>query len=239
LQPSSTIQGEAGAGGKIVDRIDTGTATPGSPAASAGVPSSTSERSEDAKAGAGPGNPTIPVARRAALLMEAPEEQSKVKTILGTVVWRVDNVSNGPDEPLSMAIRAEVDIPDANLKAAMTLQKNFDSSLPASHTIKLNFTVPAGSPLANFKQVTVLLRREDTPMGEALKGITVPVTENSFLIGLSRGTGEASNLDLLRTREWFDIPIVLADGHIAKLTFEKGPSGRSAIDDALASWQAR
>jgi hypothetical protein len=239
LQPSSTIQGEAGAGGKIVDRIDTGTATPGSPAASAGVPSSTSERSEDAKAGAGPGNPAIPVARRAALLMEAPEEQSKVKTILGTVVWRVDNVSNGPDEPLSMAVRAEVDIPDANLKAAMTLQKNFDSSLPASHTIKLNFSVPAASPLANIKQVTVLLRREDTPMGEALKGITVPVTENSFLIGLSRGTGEASNLDLLRSREWFDIPIVLADGHIAKLTFEKGPSGRSAIDDAMASWQAR
>jgi hypothetical protein len=239
LQPSATIQGEAGAGGKIVDRIDTGTATPGSPAASAGVPSSTSERSEDAKAGAGPGNPAIPVARRAALLMEAPEEQSKVKTILGTVVWRVGNVSNGPDEPLSMAVRAEVDIPDANLKADMTLQKNFDSSLPASHTIKLNFTVPATSPLANIKQVTVLLRREDTPMGEALKGITVPVTENSFLIGLSRGTGEASNLDLLRSREWLDIPIVLADGHIAKLTFEKGPSGRSAIDDAMASWQAR
>ena len=239
LQPSSTIQGEVGAGGKIADRIDTGTATPSSPAGSAGVPSSTSERSEAAKAGAGPGNLAIPVARRAALLMEAPEEQSKVKTILGTVVWRVDNVSNGPDEPLSMAVRAEVDIPDANLKADMTLQKNFDSSLPASHTIKLNFSVPAGSPLANIKQVTVLLRREDTPMGEALKGITVPVTENSFLIGLSRGTGEASNLDLLRSREWFDIPIVLADGHIAKLTFEKGPSGRSAIDDTLASWQAR
>ena len=171
--------------------------------------------------------------------MEAPEEQSKVKTILGTVVWRVDNVSNGPDEPLRMAVRAEVDIPDANLKADMTLQKNFDSSLPASHTIKLNFAVPATSPLANIKQVSVLLRREDTPMGEALKGITVPVTENSFLIGLSRGDGEASNLDLLRSREWFDIPIVLADGHIAKLTFEKGPSGRSAIDDAMASWQAR
>jgi hypothetical protein len=67
----------------------------------------------------------------------------------------------------------------------------------------------------------------------------VPVTENSFLIGLSRGDGEASNLDLLRSREWFDIPMVLANGHIAKLTFEKGPSGRGAIDDAMASWQAQ
>ncbi|HEY8008075.1 MAG TPA: hypothetical protein VIE66_15040 [Methylocella sp.] len=234
LQPSALVQGEAAPGGKIVDRVDTGTATPGSPATS-----STGERTEAAKAGAESGNPAIPVARRAALLMEAPEEQSKVKTVLGTVVWRVDNVSNGPDEPLSMAVRAEVDIPNANLQAAMVIQKNFDSSLPASHTIKLNFSVPAASPLANIKQVSVLMRREDTPTGEALTGITVPVTENSFLIGLSRGTGEATNLELLRSREWFDIPIVLANGHIAKLTFEKGPSGRIAIDDAMASWQAR
>lgn len=232
LQPSALVQGEAAPGGKIVDRIDTGTATPGSPATS-----STGERSEAAKAESG--NPAVPVARRAALLMEAPEEQSKVKTVLGTVVWRVDNVSNGPDEPLGMAVRAEVDIPDANLQAAMVIQKNLDSSLPASHTIKLNFSVPAASPLANIKQVSVLMRREDSPTGEALTGITVPVTENSFLIGLSRGTGEATNLELLRSREWFDIPIVLADGHIAKLTFEKGPSGRVAIDDAMASWQAR
>jgi hypothetical protein len=240
LQPSpSTIQGDAGAGGKIIDRIDTGTATPGTPAASAGVPSSTAERNDAGKNNSGLGNPPVPVARRAALLMESPDGQAKVKTILGTVVWRVDNVSNGPDEPLSMAVRAEIDIAEEGLQAVMTIQKNFDSTLPASHTMKLSFSVPPDSPLANIQQVSVLLRREDTPMGDALKGITVPVTANSFLIGLSHGDAEASNLDLLRTREWFDIPMVLANGHIAKLTFEKGPSGRSAIDDAMASWQAR
>jgi hypothetical protein len=238
--PSSTIQGEAGAGGKIVDRIGAGTATPGAPAASAGVPSTTADRNDGAKSGSEPTNPPVPVARRAALLMEAPEEPSKVKTSLGTVVWRVDNVSDGPDEPLSMAVRAEVDIPDEGLQAAMTIQKNFDSTLPASHTMKLQFSARPDSPLANIKQISVLqMRREDTPTGDPLKGITVPVTENSFLIGLSRGDGEASNLDLLRSREWFDIPMVLANGHIAKLTFEKGPSGRGAIDDAMASWQAQ
>jgi len=136
-------------------------------------------------------------------------------------------------------VRAEIDIAEEGLQAVMTIQKNFDNTLPASHTMKLSFSVPPDSPLANIQQVSVLLRREDTPMGDALKGITVPVTANSFLIGLSHGDAEASNLDLLRTREWFDIPTVLANGHIAKLTFEKGPSGRSAIDDAMASWQAR
>ena len=147
----------------------------------------------------GPANPAIPVARRAALVMEAPDQPSGIKTIVGTVVWRVNNVSNGPDEPLSTSVRAEIDIPDADLQATMAIQKNFDSTLPASHIIKLNFTMRPDSPLANVKQVSVLIRREENQTGEALKGITVPVTENSFLIGLSRGDGEASNLDLLRS----------------------------------------
>jgi hypothetical protein len=238
--PSSSTQGEAGAGGKIADRIGAGTATPGSAPDLAGVPSSTADRNDDANSGSGPANPPIPVARRAALLVEAPDEPSKVKTFPGTVVWRVDNVSNGPDEPLSMAVRAEIDIPEEKLQVAMTLQKNFDTTLPASHTMKLIFAVPQDSPVGNIKQISVLqMRREDNPTGESLKGITVPITENSFLVGLARGHDEASNLNLLRSREWLDVPMVLANGHIAKLTFEKGPSGQRALDDAIASWQAR
>jgi len=238
--PPLSTQGEAGAGGKIVDRIGAGTATPGTAPDLAGVPSSTADRNDAAKSGSGPANPPISVARRAALLVEAPEEKSKVKTFLGTVVWRVDNVSPGPDEPPSSAVRAEIDIPEEKLQVAMTVQKNFDGTLPASHTMTLMFAVPQDSPLGNVKQISVLqMRREDSATGESLKGITVPVTENSFLVGLTRGDAETSNLDLLRSRQWLDVPMVLANGHIAKLTFEKGPSGQRALDDAMASWQAR
>ena len=167
-------------------------------------------------------------------------EKSKVKTFLGTVVWRVDNVSTGPDQPLSSAVRAEIDVPEEKLQVAMTIQKNFDGTLPASHTMNLLFAVPQDSPLGNVKQISVVqMRREDSATGESLKGITVPVMENSFLVGLTRGDAEASNLDLLRSRQWLDVPMVLANGHIAKLTFEKGPSGQRALDDAMASWQAR
>ena len=115
LQPSSpTIPGEAGAGGKIVDRITAGTATPGSPAASVSGPSAKTATANDAaKTTPGPANPVLPVARLAALVMEAPDQPSGMKTIVGKVIWRVNNVSNGPDEPLSTSVRAEIDIPDA------------------------------------------------------------------------------------------------------------------------------
>jgi hypothetical protein len=241
LQPPTANQGEAGGGAKIADRVGAGAATPDSSTASGGTLSSTADRGTDAtRNGPGPANPPIAVARRAALLVEAPGEQTKVKTFLGTVTWRVENVASGPDEPLRTAVEAEIDVPEEKVQATVTIQKNFDGTLPASHTVKLMFVVPPDSPLGNIKQISALqMRQEDTPTGEPLKGITVPIMENSFLIGLAKGDAEASNLDLLRSREWLDVPILLNNGHIAKLTFEKGPSGQRALDDAMASWQGQ
>jgi hypothetical protein len=83
------------------------------------------------------------------------------------------------------------------------------------------------------------MRRQDAATGETLNGVPVPIMENSFLIGLSRGTAEPNNLNLIQSHEWMDFPMLLANGRIAKLTFEKGPQGSSAIDDAIASWAAQ
>jgi hypothetical protein len=226
---------EPAATGKIVERIGAG-AVPPAPVEGTGA----SEGDEAAKTQAESGQPPASAALRAALLVEAPDEKSKVKTYLGSVVWKVDNVSNGPGEPLSTAVHADVDIPEEKFQAAMTLQKNLDGTLPASHTMNVRFVAPPDGPLGVIQQISVpQMRREDTATGAALAGIPVPIMENSFLVGLSRGNAEAANLDLLRTREWVDVPMVLSDGRIAKLTFEKGRAGQRAIDDALGSWQAQ
>lgn len=224
---------DPGTGGKIVDRI-------GSGETAIVAPPVVSKKVETVKSRVEPINPSVAVARRAALLIEAPEEKAKVKTFLGTVVWRLDNVSNGPGEPLSMAVRADIDIPEEKMQAAMTFQKNLDATLPASHTIKLRFVIQPGGSLGGVKQISVpQMRGEDIATGEALNGVPVPVMENSFLVGLARGPAEAANLDLMRSREWLDVPMLLANGRIAKLTFEKGTSGQSALEDALASWQGQ
>ncbi len=243
LMPAQPAQeapkGEAAGGAKITGRAGEEAAPAQAPAAEGAAPAAPAQEANAAgQASSAP--PVLPVARRAALLVEAPEEPSKVKTLTGTVVWRIENVSGGPEEPLRNAIEAEVTIPDEKLQALIVVQKNFDATLPASHTVRLSFTLAAESPLGGIKQISALqMRREDTPTGEALKGVTVPITENSFLIGLAKGDAEAHNLDLLRAREWLDIPILLANGRIAKLTFEKGPFGQRAIDEAMASWQGQ
>ncbi len=232
---------EAASNGKIVDRVNAG------PDASEPAPAPSSDtaaappRASAASSAAPASDQAAPSARRAALLVEAPDEQSKVKTYLGAVVWKVDNVSEGPGDPLSMAVHAEVDIPEEKLQAIVTLQKNFDSSLPASHTMKVQFVEPADSPLGGVQQIGVpQMRREEVATGDALKGVPVSISDNSFLVGLTRGPSEEeANLDLLKSREWIDVPMILSNGKIAKLTFEKGPAGDRAIEDALASWNGQ
>jgi hypothetical protein len=156
------------------------------------------------------------------------------------VIWRLENVSTDSGQPPGTAVRADVDIPDDKLKASLEIQKNTDPSLSASHTITIVFTIASDSPTGGIKQISLpQLRSEDSPNGEALRGSLVPIMDNSFLIGLNRGDAEAANIELIKQREWFDIPILLANGHVAKLTFEKNASGDRAVQDALASWQAQ
>ncbi len=185
-------------------------------------------------------NSTLPVAYRAALLVEAPQEQSKVKTYVGTVIWKLQNVSNGPGQPLATAVHADIDVPDDKLKVSIDIQKNTDPSLSASHTMTVVFNVAPDSATGGIKEISLpQMRGEDSPSGEPLKGIVVPIMDNSFLVGLSRGDAESGNTDLLKKLAWIDIPIMLDNGRIAKLTFEKNTSGTRAIDDAFASWQSQ
>jgi hypothetical protein len=256
--------------GKIVERIggptpaetgagaaaDAGSAAPGESASAPGeagaAPANATSTNADTSGGSHPAvagaasdaaakpGQTVAVAHRAALLVAAPNEANHVKTYVGTVVWRLDNVSAGAGQPLGTAVHADVDVPDDKMKIALTLQKNTDPSLPVSHTMTIVFTVQSDSPTGGIKQISVpQLREDDTPNGQALIGVPVPIMENSFLIGLSRGDAEKTNLELIKQRGWFDIPILLGDGRIAKLTFEKGTSGTRAIDDAIAAWQTQ
>lgn len=183
---------------------------------------------------------TIAVTHRAALLVAVPSEPTKPKVYVGTVVWRLDNVSAGAGQPLGTAVHAEIDVPDDKMKVSLTLQKNTDPSLDVSHTITVVFNVQPDSPTGGIKQINApQLRADDTAYGQSLAGVPVPIMANSFLIGLTRGNAEKTNLDLIKQRAWFDIPMLLSNGKIAKLTFEKGVSGTRVINEAIAAWQAQ
>lgn len=216
--------------GKIADRIGGESTQTDEPATVA------TARPQAETAGA----PVLPVAQKAELWVAAPEEASKVKIYSGSVVWRLENVGGGEGQPLTSAIRGDIDIAPAKMRAALVIQKNLDPTLSASHTINVTFNFAQESDLKGVKAIgPVQMRRPEAQSGEQVAGIPVPITENKFLIGLLRGDREARNVTLLRSPMVVDLPMQLADGRAATISMEKGPAGERVFADALEAWARR
>ncbi|WP_024880359.1 hypothetical protein [Methylosinus sp. LW3] len=220
LQPEPSAV-ESGEGGKLADRI--GGESDASPPPSR-APSE--QRSQP-----------VAVAQKAELWVAAPEEAAKVKTFPGTVVWRLDSMPAGPGQPVSPAIRGEIDFPTAKLKTTIVIQKNLDPTLSASHTVNLSFNLGPGNELKRIKAIgPIQMRRPEAQSGEQVAGVPVPITDNAFLIGLLRGNREARNVVLLRSPMVLDLPFQLEDGRAATISLEKGPGGERVFADALDAW---
>ena len=174
---------------------------------------------------------------RAAMLVGARKNTKDYKTYPGNVVWRLENTSRGPGQPLSLSIRAEADITEARVKVTILIQKNADETLPASHLMTVLFAPAVDSGFPAVDEIDIpQMRNEGSPAVDALMGVPTKITANMFLVGLSRdATFQARNNDMLKSRGWLDIPMRFSDGRIAKVTFEKGPAGDRAFSDFFAS----
>lgn len=186
-----------------------------------------------------PASPGPLVAQRAVLYEEGPNQQSG-EASQGTVIWRTESVSGGSDQPLETALRGDIEIPGRKLRATLTLRRNADATLPASHTIEIQFTLPEDFPNAGISNVPgVLMKADEAARGSAVSGLSVRVTSGFFLIGLSNLETERSvNEQLLRDRGWIDIPILYDNGRRAVLTLEKGTPGGQAFQEAFSAWRS-
>jgi hypothetical protein len=177
------------------------------------------------------------VAQRVVLYEEDPGNPQG-KQYVGSAVWRTETVSPGSGLAPEVQIRADVTIPERNMSVTWSLRRNTDQALPASHTIEIMFNLPpdfAGGGVANVPGV--LMKESEQARGVPLAGLAVKVTNGFFLIGLSAVDADVQrNLQLLKERPWFDIPVVYNNGGRAILALEKGPSGDRAFADAFAAW---
>ena len=83
----------------------------------------------------------------------------------------------------------------------------------------------------------ILMKQAEQTRGAPLAGLAVKVTSGFFLVGLSAVDSEMQrNLELLKERSWFDVPIVYNNGRRAILAIEKGTPGERAFADAFATW---
>jgi len=178
-----------------------------------------------------------PAAGRAAMLVASADNPQKPAVSLGSTVWSL--IPPAPNQPSTVGVKAEADIPDLKMHATMTLRKNTDPTLQATHTIDLKFAFAPGAPITGFKDVGLpQMRKEDSTAAEALTSVKVKISDTYFLIALAKGEADiARNLDLMQTRSWFDFPLLLNDDRIAKIVFQKSTEGQAMLEKAFDAWK--
>ena len=133
---------------------------------------------------------------------------------------------------------AHFDVPDAKLKGFVTIEKNNDPTLRASHTLTVRFLPSEDSPLAKITEIGLpVMRNESAANVDALAGVQAKITDNIFIVALTSDPQFAvRNIETLKTRGWLDIPMKLADGRAAKITLEKGNPGERVVNEVFDSW---
>ncbi|MCP1848812.1 hypothetical protein ACVIHH_005224 [Bradyrhizobium sp. USDA 4518] len=183
------------------------------------------------------GETVAPVAQRVVLYDEDPSDP-KGKQYVGSVVWRTEQVKGSGNQKPDIAVRADIDIPDRKFKMTMSFRRNTDSSLPASHTAELTFILPQDFANGGVGNVPgILMKSNEQARGTPLAGLAVKVTDGFFLVGLSNVDADRSrNLQLLKERSWFDVPLVYTNQRRAIIAIEKGAPGERAFNEAFAAW---
>jgi hypothetical protein len=197
-------------------------------------------QSEQVAAAAAPAGKNVlaAVAQKVVLYEEDPADPQG-KRFVGTAVWRTETKPGAAGRPPELAVRADIEVPERQMSVTWSLRRNTDQSLPASHTIEIVFNLANDAATGGIQNVPgVLMKQAEQTRGVPLAGLAVKVTPGFFLIGLSALEADMQrNIQLLKERSWFDIPIVYNNNRRAILAMEKGTPGEKAFNEAFASWK--
>ncbi|WP_370676727.1 hypothetical protein [Pleomorphomonas sp. PLEO] len=180
---------------------------------------------------------TIGVAQKA-ILYEEPIPGAPGTKLDGTVLWTFVNEPALPGDKPVPQIRGDVEIPQLGLKMRLSIHKNDDQALPASHIVEFSFDVPP-SFAGKFIDAApgMIAKQTEEARGDTITGAVAKVSDSLFWLALSGLEQDVTrNVQLLKERSWIDIPIRYGSRRRAILTFEKGAPGEKAFADAFAAW---
>ena len=183
--------------------------------------------------------PAAMVAQKVVLYEEDPAGPNG-KRFVGSAIWRTETVTPAPGQPPELAIRADIEVPERKLAMTWSLRRNTDKALPASHTVEIMFKLPPDFSSGGISNVPGILMKlaEQFTRGVPLAGLAVKITPSFYLIGLSNiDADKERNLQLLKERDWIDIPIVYNNNRRAILAMEKGALGERVFADAFEVWK--
>ncbi|MER8811098.1 hypothetical protein NKI12_31960 [Mesorhizobium australicum] len=215
-------------------------ATPPSAPVAATPPSAPVAATPPAAPAAAVAPTSVPVGQKA-IFYEERTSTAQGSAEPGSIVWSLVQESPGGDLPPEPAIRAEATIPGKDIQLRMTIRRNTDQTLPASHIIEMIFLTPDGFEGGGVDNILrVAMKSSEQDAGSPLIGIPAKIADGFFLVALNdTKADEDANMTLLRGQDWIDVPVVYKTGRRALLTMEKGIPGEKVFDEAIKAWQAK
>ncbi|MET3614744.1 hypothetical protein ABID16_003081 [Rhizobium aquaticum] len=164
--------------------------------------------------------------------------QASPTALEGTVTWSVKN--DDQDGHKGKMIQGDISVPGRKMSAIFALRKNNDPTLPASHIIELTFSLPKDFEGRGIESVLrISMKDKEQEQGDALVAVPAKITDYFHMVALNAfADAVKNNLNLLKSRDWIDIPVTYSNGRRALLTLQKGPEGQKVFDEVISSWQA-
>ena len=179
-----------------------------------------------------------PAVAQSAILYEEGGTTAENTFDTGRIVWSKVEEQGGEGEGQVPAIRARVEVPSRQLVLIMTIKRNSDRALPASHLIELVFAVPDDFSGGSIQEINrYVLKESEQDRGQALIGVPARISDGIFLIALNNlESAQQTNEQLLRNRSWIDIPLQYRTGRRALITLEKGVPGDAVFKEVFEAW---
>lgn len=176
--------------------------------------------------------PALPVAQRSIFYEEESAGSTSGRATPGQAIWSIDGKGD------EATVKVEVAVPDRNVGFSISLKKNLDPELPASHLIEVvsSHNNP-DEPRVIDSIPGLILKPTEQSRGVGLAGAAIRIADDMYWIALkSEAQAVKYNMELLVLRSWIDMPLLYKSGRRAILTLEKGEKGDAVIKQALVEW---
>jgi hypothetical protein len=182
--------------------------------------------------------PAAPAIGQKAYLYEEGAAGSGATRDDAAVVWTLEQIPPADGFPPEPVIKGKVEVPGRGLVMDITIKRNVDEALPASHIIELYFEAPPDFSGGNIENVArFVMKANEQARGEGLVAVPAKIDTGYFLIALNNlEQAMATNKRLLTESSWIDIPLGYTTKRRALVTLEKGAIGDKVFKEAFAAW---
>ena len=172
-----------------------------------------------------------------AVFVKADPASGKPETSVGRVTWTLDR--SGSDDPASVVLRAEVEVPDSGVHLAMRVARPSGAPSATAPVIDLAFATATSGSIHIVEGIEVpQAGKLDDSARFALCGTVQPHGTNAFQVRLSGDVGGSNgNEAIVENQPWLGIPMLVDGGTRAVLMVQHDASSGPLIAQAFRAWK--